>query len=370
MECEREPAGSKWDWILLAFAVVASVPFVFANAVVFRFRKRKYFQVQGGALLILASSACGLLWIASQFVVNVHFPRRGKFLRTCALWSFWLQLAFGFWLWFVCLIVRLYRLYLLCTSRNLLKHRRTWSLHIPILWSPALVFSLIATAVHASKFDGSGSCVDCKLDPAWKWSSFLVVPLCYFLILAALLFRSKGQKDYMLATEYEHTTENLLMAFVIFLLYSVAHITKAEMEVSGRCFLTFCVCSVVFLHFWVRMGRPVYLCLVKNPSEMDNFEEQLRRCGAECFDKISTGVDFRDTRRRMSTISSFQHHDGDWILRAIDAAVIEASECKERIDQLEQKKFKLSTKIKELEQSLIPITTSSTETSHGERKLM
>lgn len=192
----------------------------------------------------------------------------------------------------------------------------------------------------------SNNCTNCHLHEAWKWSSFFVLPPLYFFILVILLLRVKGQQDYMLATEYQHSSEYSLMAFVIYLLHGVAYVSNMELKVSGRCFLTFCVCCLVFSHFWVRMGWPIYLCLFKGQSEMESFENELQGYGTVCFDKITLVADSRQTAGRSISVSS---HDGDWILRAIDAAMLEASELKERIYQLEQRKSRLSTRIQELE---------------------
>lgn len=83
---------------------------------------------------------------------------------------------------------------------------------------------------------------------------------------------------------------------------------------------------------------------------MDNFEDELRFFGARCFDKMGSVVERPTAAGSMTSFPPCQpHHDGDWILRAIDAAIAEASVCKERITQLELKKTRLFNKIKDRE---------------------
>eukprot|EP00249_Psilotum_nudum_P013573 c24403_g1_i2 orf=305-1471(+) len=352
---------SPFDWALLGVAILLTIPFVLANGTIFAFRKRRYFQAQGGVDLILGSSVAGLIWIAVNFVINLHFNRKGHFLKDCDLWTFWLQLTFGFCLWLVCVGLRLYRLYILCTRDVYINSFRIWTIQIPLLLSPALIFSLIASQLHVSRLEhltgSSGMLENCEYkDMGWKISTFVILPPLYFSIVVLLLFRLRGMKDYILTTEYRHTTEHSMMAFVIYLLTGVTYISGRQHYVSGRCFLTFCVCYLVFSHFWVRMWWPVYLCLFKGESEMDTFEEELRWCGAECLDKLRTLLSVQSHGGRMIPIPSSQLHDGDLIMRAIDDALVELAEQKAKVDQLEQKKLRLRAKFREHSQELINST--------------
>ncbi|MCO5561322.1 hypothetical protein L7F22_014943 [Adiantum nelumboides] len=641
MNCgDYDSPGRPWDYALLAAAAAASVPFIAANAVIVLHRNRKFFRAQGGACLILTSSIAGLVWIVATFIINFHFPRDHQFLLSCPLWSFWLQLTFGFWFWLACQIVRLLHLYRLCENltspptRNPSKWRTL--VYGVVMWFFGLAFAIIATASDAmlrrkllkvtaaqnsdylkmSKFmeclhedvrdkvevdgpttyadavayargrtkkllkkrqasqgllcavgsksieavavktqpmleslpvvqegalvakrwsyfyakdanqgganckraiqingrdkaeeipdletdeemeaDSSGSmdtdtswetessysrhadksgivkmavesaivvqlvqslsrkdevvlvveeeqvcfmaheedsqivasskpskevcaswlkvmlvsavvqwvirhvrgsleeistshgwvrgsdvfvdhvgvysgkgqemfeevprkgtvCANCQLQNAWKYCTYIILPLIYFAILVVFLYRARNTKDYMMAIEYSHTCEySFTVTVVIYLLFGVTVYTESQIKVPGRCFLTFCICFLVFVNFWVRLGWPVYLCLLNKESEMDKFEEELRSYGAECLDNFSSAVHTFETRGRTS--SSLQYND--WILRAVAAAKTEALECKERINQLQQRKLVLSTKIKQLE-SAAPQSMSS-----------
>lgn len=148
--CERP---ERWqDWLLLAVAIAGAVPFIGGNVVIFLYRRRKFFRTEG-VDLILGSSTAGLVWIASQFVVNQHFKRdRGSFFSVCSLWTFWLQMSFGFCLWLTCLALRLYRLYVLATTDKPLSARRTWLLIVPVLLAPTFIVSAVATAYHVSHY--------------------------------------------------------------------------------------------------------------------------------------------------------------------------------------------------------------------------
>lgn len=364
MSCgEYEHPGSRWDYALLAAAVTASVPFIIANVVIFLHRKLRYFQAQGGALLILTSSIAGLIWIVASFIINFHIPRNHPVLRICPLWSFWLQLTFGFWLWFACQIIRLLHLHRLCQNASSAASAYPWIfVYALILWSPGLVFAIIATSLHASALLPSDPnfktvCKNCIiLTVGWKYCLYLILPSSYFAILVYFLYRFRKIKDHMMAIEYSHTSEySLIMAFVIYLLYGATVLSESQKKIPGRCFLTFCICFLVFVNFWVRLGWPVYLCLFKSETEMDDFEEELRSYGTECLDKFSAAAGISQARGR--TLSSLQCND--WILRAIGDAMNEASECKERIHQLQQQKLALSAKIALLEGSATPQITSS-----------
>ena len=142
-----------------------------------------------------------------------------------------------------------------------------------------------------------------------------------------------------------------MMAFIIYLLDPVIFISGKQTNVAGRCFLTFCVCFLVFMDFWVRMGKPVYLCVFKTESEIKRFEDELRWCGAGFFDKVIVAEALRYTSRSIS-IPSSQLHDGYRVLRTMEILFSEAAECEEQINLLEQQKFCHSLKIRELEESL------------------
>ena len=71
----------------------------------------------------------------------------------------------------------------------------------------------------------------------------------------------------------------------------------------------------------MRMGWPVYLCLFKDASEMDKFEEKLYSCGSECLRRL-------DATTNSSQTSPSPPQDTDWILKAIDMAMHEALEYK------------------------------------------
>ncbi|MCO5553895.1 hypothetical protein L7F22_007421 [Adiantum nelumboides] len=322
--------GTQWDYALLAAAAALSVPFIAANAVIVLHRNRKFFRAQGGACLILTSSIAGLIWIVATFIINLHFPRDHPFFLSCPLWSFWLQLTFGFCLWLACQIVRLLHLYRLCenvtspTTGNPSKWKTL--VYGVVMWFFGLAFAIIATASDASTPSKKGTvCANCDLQGAWKYCTYIILPLIYFTILVLFLYRARNPKDYMMAIEYSHTCEySFTVTVVIYLLFGVTVFTESQKKVPGRCFLTFCICFLVFVNFWVRLGWPVYLCLLNKESEMDKFEEELRSYGAECLDNLSSAVHTFETRGRTS--SSLQYND--WILRAVAAAKTEALECK------------------------------------------
>lgn len=346
MECD-EP-GSPWDYALLAVAVVATVPFIAANIVVFLHRKRMYFGAQGGALLILTSSIAGIICIAASFISDSHFHRNTPFLMNCALWSLWLKLTFGLWLWLTCQVLRLLHLHYLCQSTASRCRMLLWAL---LLWTPGLAFTIVATASKTIHLEKKGeACEHCQLTDPWQKYTYFILPLFYFSILIILLIYVKNNKDYIMATEYSHTIEyTFLMNFMVYIAYGAPFLLESQKRIPGRCFLTFCICCTIFTNFWVRLGWPVYLCLCKSKSEMDSFEEELRSCGTVCLDQLSSATGTSRARRRSSSTQQF----GDWILRAIDAAMNEVSECKERINQLEQRKAALSTKIEQLKASSV-----------------
>lgn len=343
--------GSTYDWLLLAVATAFAIPFILANCAIILHRKKTYFRALGGVDLVVGTSASGIVWIAANFVMNQHFPREGL-MKKCSLWTFWLQLPFGACLWLMLLHVRLHRLYTLCVkSAN--KQLRTWLFLLALLLLPSVVFSLIATLYDASslsKLQG-GEYPACDIHHAWKYATYVTLPPFYISLIFVLLYRLRRQTDFLLMSEHRHTCESTMMAFIIYLLDAVIFISEKQQNVAGRCFLTFCVCFLVFMDFWVRMGKPVCLCVFKSESEMKKFEDELRWCGAGFFNKVTFAEALRHTISSIS-IPSSQLHDGDWILRTMNILFSEKSECEERINLLEQQKSRLSVKIRELEESL------------------
>jgi len=347
-----------YDWILLAVATTSAIPFILANCAIIFHRRKNYFRALGGVDLVVGTSAAGIVWIAANFVTNQHFSREG-FLKNCSLWTFWLELPFGGCLWLMLLLLRLYRLYTLCVKKENLQSR-TLLFYLALLLLPSVIFSLIATHFHAidlSSQDG-GKYRACDIHDAWKYATYVTVPPLYISLIFVLLFCLRRQTDFLLMSEHRHTCEFTMMAFIIYLLDAVIFISVKQKNVAGRCFLTFCVCFLVFMDFWVRMGRPVYLCVLSTESEMKRFEDELRWCGAGFFDTVAEALRYPS---RSISIPSSQLHDGDWILRTMNILLPEKAECEERINLLEQQKSRLSLKIRELEESLALLGKSSIE---------
>lgn len=343
--------GSPYDWLLLVVATAFAIPFILANCAIILHRKKKYFRALGGVDLVVGTSAAGIVWIAANFVTNQHFSREGLTKR-CSLWTFWLQLPLGACLWLMLVHLRLYRLYTLCV-KNENRQLRTWLFHLPLLLLPSVVFSLIATLDHASQLDNPDGrkYQDCDIRQDWKYATYLTVPPLYIFLITVLLYWLRKQTDFLLMSERRHTCESTMMAFIIYLLDPVIFISGKQRNVAGRCFLTFCVCFLVFMDFWVRMRKPVYLCVFRTESEMKRFEDELRWSGAGFFDKVIVAEALRYTSRSIS-IPSSQLHDGDRVLRTMNILFSEAAECEEQINLLEQQKCCLSLKIRELEESL------------------
>lgn len=170
-------------------------------------------------------------------------------------------------------------------------------------------------------------------DKSWKYATYLTVPPLYISLIIILLYRLRKQTDFLLMSEHRHTCESTMMAFMFYLLDAVIFISEKQQDIAGRCFLTFCVCWLVFVDFWVRMWKPVYLCIFKSESEMKKFEDELRWCGAGYFDKANvTSVLFYPSRS--ISIPSSQLHDGDWILRTMDLLFSEIAEREVKIHSI------------------------------------
>ncbi|KAH7438231.1 hypothetical protein KP509_04G006600 [Ceratopteris richardii] len=328
---------SPYDIVLLAAGVLAVVPFVIANIVILVHRKRRFFRAQGGAPLILTSSVAGLIWIIAEFVVNGHFYRSGL-LRQCSLWTFWLQLTMGFCLWIVCQITRVLQLVRICGSNDstYLSKRGVFGIAI-LIWTPGLCCTIAAHVSNASSLRKDGDCRNCAIVHAWKYCLYIIFPVGYFTILLALLHYARRIDDYMMNIEYSHASEySLIMPFVIYLTYGATILSQSEKKIAGRCFLTFCICFIVFINFWVRLGWAVYLCLFKSKGEMDDFEMELQSSGAQCLNRLNPPGSRQESTRRSYSL--------DWLMKVIVVARSEASECKEKINQLRQRKLLLSEK--------------------------
>jgi len=348
------PPNSAYDWLLLAVATTFAIPFILANCAIIRHREKNYFRALGGVDLVVGTSAAGIVWIVASFVTNGHFSREG-ILKRCSLWTFWLQISLGACLWLMLIFLRLHRLYTLCVKNEneIIKQWRTWIFHLPLLLLPSIIFSLIATLQHASQplpheeknYQG------CDIRNPWKYATYMTVPPFYISLNLVLLCWLRRQTDFLLMSEHRHTGESTMMAFVIYLLDAVILISEKQRNVAGRCFLTFCVCFLVFMDFCVHMGIPVYLCVFRPESEMKRFEDELRWRGAGFFDKIIAAEALRYTIRSIS-IPSSQLYDDDWTLRTMNTLFSEKTECEERINLLGQQKSRLSLKIRELEESL------------------
>ncbi|XP_024524954.1 uncharacterized protein LOC9654119 [Selaginella moellendorffii] len=328
MEVVPSRPNTPYDFTLLAFALAATVPFIVANGALFAHRGRSYFRAQGGVYLILGSSLAGLVWIAAQFVNNDHFSRVGP-LRSCVLWTFWLQ-GTGICLWFVLTVLRLARMYEL--SKNI--DNWSWKYYAFVAFC-LLPIVILSTVAGFSDFDGhERSKPACNPSKHWK---IIVrsVYTPYWLLLIFFIYKLRKQEDPLLATEYRDTLDYLAMAIVIVMLSAVAVVTKASDTIPGRCFLTFSTCCLVFFHFWIRFGWPIYLCLFRPKEEMDNFEQELTYGGARALDMV------------YSQRIHFPSSEGA-IWEAFSKASDDLDRYKDEIRKLEVQKALLEGKIREL----------------------
>ncbi|CAM6022667.1 unnamed protein product [Sphagnum balticum] len=348
--CERP--GRFQDWTLLGIALLAAIPFVCGNLVIFWYRKRKYFRAQG-VDLVLASSTAGLIWLISAFVVNQHFKRqKGSFFSICPLWSFWLQFTLGFCFWLSLLALRLHHLYLLSTMEKQMEALQIWLFYIPLLLTPSIIFSLFATVYDASKYIEEDDIFKCSLaNKKWKLATFLFLAPLYFCIILFAAYRLRGQRDVVLNREYRHTSEYASSAFVLYLLSASIYWSDEQDNVYGRCFLTFCFCTLVFFHFWVRMGFPVYLCIFKPESAMVAYENRLRQHGAHCLDKLQSlgGIRAHVSPNSRSSSFQFQIQDFDGIVEAISQAKADIDMYKEKVHQLEEIKNQILSSVEQQE---------------------
>lgn len=151
MRSRDDKPNSLPDFLLLGGTVAVVIPFLLANGVVFRHRKRKFFQASGWEL-ILGSSVAGLIWIASAFIVNQHFRRDTfKFFSYCALWTFWFQLTLGICLWLCFMALRLLHLVVFCSTGKPPSNIRVWGVYLPAMLAPAAIFAIFATVTKISR---------------------------------------------------------------------------------------------------------------------------------------------------------------------------------------------------------------------------
>eukprot|EP01018_Ginkgo_biloba_P003939 Gb_13994 [translate_table: standard] len=362
-ERKGDDPNSPYDWAMLSVAIAFTVPFILANCAIIRNRKKNYFRALGGVDLIIGTSIAGMIWITANFVTNQHFTRMG-IMKWCSLWTFWFQLPLGCCLWMSLISLRLYRLRILYTRDEHISWWKTWVLFVPGLLFPAIAFIIVATSLKVSQLHKAGNYWNCVIKDPWKYYSYLTVPPLYFSVTLFFIFQLRRQTDFLLMSERRHTSESTMMAFMFYLLDAVIFISSNQKYAAGRCFLTFCVCWLVFTDFWVRMRKPLSLCVFKPESEMKKFEDELRWCGASFFDKVQAEANVAAAlyyASRTMSIPSSQLHDGDWVLRTMDLLFSESEESQEKIEQLQQQKSRLTLKIMELEESLGLLGQSSRE---------
>ncbi|CAM6097104.1 unnamed protein product [Calypogeia fissa] len=343
---ENKP-NSVPDFILLGVTICLLIPFLVANIVVYRNRKRKYFQASGWELT-LGCSFAGIISIGSALIVNQHFRRdRFKLFSSCALWTFWFQLIFGVCLWLCCMALRLHHLHVFCTTGKPPCRWRVWGLYLPAMMAPAIIFGIVATAMRISSHPCGieGSCViDRK---SWKLITYWVLPPFYFFLIVILLYHLRKEKDYLLRTECQHIKDYVMMAFVIYLLTGSTYWTAQQNIVGTRCFLTFTVCSVVFVHFWVHTGWPVYLCFFRKAEEMDTYEESLRRHGARCL-KTNPDLPQEDVDENDVIPRTFSSEGEEAIFQAITGQQRKKEELKTKKDHLQRRLTEMRSQIEEL----------------------
>ncbi|BBN14053.1 hypothetical protein MPTK1_6g08470 [Marchantia polymorpha subsp. ruderalis] len=351
-----------WDWVILSGTLLAILPFLVANAVIIVHRKRRYFQASGWEL-ILGSSVAGLIWIASALVVNQHFNRdRIAFFGYCALWTFWFQVTLGMCGWLAFVSLRLHFIYIVVCTRRKPNPWTIWGVYLPLMLAPGIVFSIVATVELVSKhpcvpigfIEGTELCTQCMQrcivsSTAWRFITFLVLPPVYFSFIIFTLIRVRKQTDFLLRTQCQQTTESAMMAFVLYLLTGTTYWTNRQNYVEGRCFLTFCVCSLVFIRFWVHTGWPVYLCLFRRGDAMDKYEEELRRHGAVCLKRAhyisATGCDMSSEAEVMS--ESFTFDGQEAIVSAIAEIQAETHDLKLKRDSLHRRINQLKAQMEE-----------------------
>eukprot|EP00271_Cylindrocystis_brebissonii_P017857 TRINITY_DN4829_c0_g2_i1.p1 TRINITY_DN4829_c0_g2~~TRINITY_DN4829_c0_g2_i1.p1 ORF type:complete len:397 (-),score=72.72 TRINITY_DN4829_c0_g2_i1:498-1688(-) len=289
-----QPPGQALDFVVVSLITAALIPFVAGN--IYIVLNRSFLPIKSKSVdLTVLSSVGGFIWIFATFVTNGHFEREGStFWTICSLWSFWLQLCFGFALWLGCLIVRLACLRRIFITR---KNPPRCVYYLLLLYlSPVIAFCAVASIDKASVFAyrNQGDCDPPAVIPpagstckpidtrtgdclifSWWWAvgAMCVLPIyfCVFLWQAFRLRNIMAQYN-----EFQVVMTGGVLSLFLFLLSLVTIQTYAYLQVTGRCFLTLSVAAAIFYYFWARMGGALYDAIFRREAAHNEFLEEMQ----------------------------------------------------------------------------------------------
>ncbi|BBM97432.1 hypothetical protein MPTK1_1g05640 [Marchantia polymorpha subsp. ruderalis] len=256
------------DYITVGVISLGLIPFIAGNVVMVK--NKDYLPIKTKSVeLTVVSSIGGVIWLLSCLVVNNHFGRpKDTIWSVCSLWTFWMQACFGFALWLNCLILRLINLYfILVLRRPVVK----WStVAVLMLLSPIIVFSICASALHASSFKPASG--NCSVGRGWSIGLLIIIPFyfCCFLGLGILLRNVRS-----IFNEYRLIVNGGMLALFFFLLTLVTIQTKVYQEPAGRCFLVLAVSGTVFYYFFARNWEALYHSVFNREEYLERFLAQL-----------------------------------------------------------------------------------------------
>ncbi|KJE93460.1 hypothetical protein CAOG_04248 [Capsaspora owczarzaki ATCC 30864] len=251
------------EWVVIGIAIVNFI--VNASVAAYLLYWRNWPPIRAKQLdLFLLSAFAGWSWLLGAMSVMRLIPQVGAMLA-CNFWTFWYQFLFGSLLWIVCIIMRMYRLYvILVASRmrmSIAKNPRLWIyIRLVALCIPYITFAIIATAVDANgakpqpTTDGYMQEL-CSLR-SWALYVLFMLTTCYLAVCAFFIYKLRNIRKFL--NEYRESKIAFGCIVFLFIVYIVIHVGSYQRQVWGRVLATCLILVTINVAYWVFVGRIVY----------------------------------------------------------------------------------------------------------------
>ncbi|KJE93462.1 hypothetical protein CAOG_04250 [Capsaspora owczarzaki ATCC 30864] len=211
---------------------------------------------------LLLSSASGWIWLIGAMSATRTIPQVGAML-SCNFWAFWVQFCFGALMWCACIILRMYRLYVIMIATKMrmnVSNPRAWMYgRLVMVCSPVILFCIIATATNAVPIvpqpTSAGVYVDLCSMEWWALYSLMVFCIVYLLLVVWLMVQLRRIRKFL--NEFRETKIAFWCVVISGVFYAVIHVMAWQKKVWGRVLCVAMILVMVNVSYWLILGPTV-----------------------------------------------------------------------------------------------------------------
>ncbi|KJE93623.1 hypothetical protein CAOG_04382 [Capsaspora owczarzaki ATCC 30864] len=277
---DGSPTGG--DWAMMILALVNIVVNLIAISYLVYWRTWAPIRAKQLDLLIISTSA-SFIWLLGTFSATRIIPQTGGMLE-CAFWSWWVQFVFGALLWISCIILRMYRLYVILIKTqmrmNSMKHPQVWMYtRLAVISVPGLIFFIAMTAIGASYIEPQPTLEGpfmklCTMDTYAVYGVF-AVSVAYMVPCVILIYQLRNIRKFL--NEFREAKIAFACIVSCVVVYGVIFVAAWQLRVWGRVLAAMIILFIINVCFWTIVGRTIYGRLFHPEAFLEEFNQNKQK---------------------------------------------------------------------------------------------